>query len=373
MDEFYQRMHVKKSCLTPSLFPIVTLKLPLDDRGLTKLAEFGRNKNCAFVGGRFQLLISTTKERVGSPIADKSLDTVSFGRRVSHLSVSMEPGMVLQLWEIEVILRPFLTQMSNLVSFSCNLGIDVELVLCLPRLEKLEFIFTENIEAYARDEGNGWCRVFEKCKSNLKIFACTVFSRGMELAFSRVECINLEDLRTVKHYRNLDECYDSDSHNFDYDYEIIISRSWIANRHELHLNRNRYNLLLPKLKRIETPLVNPNFGDEFDVWRFPYQLMELSNKLNSIEEIELHVSEGIDLSVISFPIPSWLFGGGSSNVRRLVVNLPTYSENADLWSLKFAMLWPSLRFLQIAHLHYVRWGPSSWLRVKAVPPKCFEC
>lgn len=371
IDGFYGRMHVKKSCLASSLFPIVTLKLPLDEQRSSKLAEFGRNTNCGFVGGRFQLLLSKTKERVGSPIVDKSLETM-FGR-VSHLSIAMEPDMVFQLRESEEIFRPFLTQMSNVVSFSCNLSIDVELILCLPRLEKLEFLMTENIMAYLRDDVDEWCQVFEKCKRNLKIFSCTVFSRGMELAFARVECSNLEELRTVKHYRNLDYFDDDPRHFIDFECGMIRG-SCSRSRFELHLNRNGFNLLLPKLKRIEIPLVNPNFSDEFDVWRFPYQLMELCSQLDSIEEIELHVSEGIELSTTSFPISSLIFGGGSSNLRRIIVNTPTYSENASIWSMKFAMVWPSLRFLQTEMRLYVKYGPSSWLRVKNVlNPKCTEC
>lgn len=345
MDEVYNRKHFKKSCLAPSFFPTVTLKLPLDQSRLQKIEDFAANKHCQFIGGRLKLLLSTTTERVPYPVMDNALRHV--WKRVTQLTVVRETGIMPEMQEILELLAPYLRQMTNLVSFTCHLYMDVDLILCLPKPEKLEFIVTTNKDCVRRCSDD-WAAVFQRCRGNLKIFSSRVLTRGIEIALLHVKFEQLEEIRLACHFLD------------------ILNEDELKSEYIEGLARRGMQLHFPKLKRLEIP-----FLLESGPWEFPRQLLSLTATIESIEELQINVAGWFYITIERHPIPREYFKTGSLSVRRLIIN-SWFHHQMMVWSLCFAELWPGLQSLKIGTHEFVK-CESGWLEVYGGLVKCEEC
>lgn len=355
MDELYCRNHTKKSCLTPTFLPTVTVKLPLNQDRLLKVHDFVENKHCQFLGGRLKLLISDTKERISYPKFDERVANVWKG--VTNVTVTQELGTYLELEEIEDICRPILGEMSSLTSISCYLYMDVELILCLPNPEKLEFLLTANMDV-VREGSDNWSLVFERCQSNLKILASTILTRGMEVALPQGQFEKLEEIRIVSHFCDFIDIEGPENLNAKGAYLDQLSRDGVITH-------------FPSLKRIEVPFCDDGVMEGGD-WQFPRQLIRLTQIHESVEEMEINVSAWLHLSLDFYPILRRYLQTGSYNLRRLVINTGFYPDSFS-WGLEFAKIWPNLRSLKIDHIEYVgRNGRGGWQRLDKLL-KCTEC
>lgn len=355
VDKLYCRDHTKKSCLAPTLLPTVTVKLPLNQDRLMRVNDFVENKHCQFLGGRLNLLLSDTKERISYPVFDELVANV--WKRVTKVTVTQEMGTYLELEDIENLCRPILGQMSNLTSISCYLYMDVELILCLPNPEKLEFLLTANMDV-VREGSDNWSQVFERCQSNLKILASTILTRGMELALPHGRFEKLDEIRIVSHYRDFIDDEGPENLNARGAYLDQLSRDGVSTH-------------FPSLKRIEVPFCDDGVMEGSD-WQFPRQLIRLTQIHESVQEMEINVSAWLHLSLDFYPILRRYLRTGSYNLRRLVINTGFYPDSFN-WGLEIAKIWPNLRSLKIDHIEYVkRNGRGKWQRLDKLL-KCTEC
>lgn len=347
MDEFYSEPNAIKYGLRPLHFPTVTIKVPLDEARVKRLEEFAEYKDCQFVGGRLTLLMSKTDEPVQSPIEDDTFQSIC--KRATDMTIGSgdyneDVDKMLDLC------RPFLRHMVNVKSISSNLEVGNEcIILCLPNLEKLEYIRTDN---YFNYNANGfdcanWVKVFQGCQSNLKFFECTMFTLGLQYALlvSEVPMESLMDLRATEHWWAMVE-HDEDEKRTEN------GRSFI-----MHLNLPQLKVRFPKLTHIAVPFFSGYSKDGVGGdWDFPRLLRMASNNIQTLEEIEINVQVYDDISGRKYPIHRSNLGKGSSTVRQLVVTFIYFERkpNTDAiqWCFALAPIWPSLRFLKIQKRHF---------------------
>lgn len=357
IDWFYNKPHAYQTCLPLSFFPHMTLKVPIDVNGAKRINEFVKHDKCQFIGRRLTLLLSQTKEPINSKIENDTMRSVC--ARVEHLTIKKNDEDPFNDQEIQDICEPFLRQMCNLTSITCDLNMDVELVLLLPNPGKLNVITTRHLDAF-RDTSDDWERVFTGCRSNLKIFDCIVYTRGMKMAFSHLIFDNLLELRATDHYWDID---DPDDDEYDED----------GSSYVFDLNTADAKQRFPVLKRIAIPFFGGNYGDRLgeNQWVFPERIMHVTNNLDTIEEIELRASfmwQPITLDY--YPLRQGITESRNTNVWRLVFRIGFFYESFE-WGKRLALMWPSVRSLRIAQQEYVRVG-NEWVTV-GVRSKCTEC
>lgn len=331
--------------------------MPFDINGATKVQDFVKHGNCQFIGRRLTLLLSKPKEPIYSKIENGTMRSIC--DRVAHLTIKMNEEDPYNDEEIQEICGPFIRHMCNLTSISCDLNMDVELISLLPKPGILEVITTRHLDGF-RENSDDWERVLTSCRSNLRIFDCIVYTRGMKMALSHLIFDNLLEIRAAEHYWDIydhgDDEYNDDGSSYIFD-----------------LNTTGAKQRFPVLKRIAIPFFGGNSGDILgeNHWVFPERIMQVTNNLDTIEEIELRASfmwQPINLDY--YPVQQEIIESQSTSVRRLVFRIGFYYESVE-WGMRLSQMWPSVRSLRIGQREYVKEG-NEWVPGD-VRLKCTEC
>lgn len=367
VDEFVGRSHLSASCRwapTPALInhrrltfkPVARMVLPLTGREAERFNEMAKHKSCPLIGGRLEIFLdkipTTTKAMSFSIIKSKAKDLKEVWQHVKHLIVNCRRGAV-GLTEFlkryrgpQGLCAPFLALMTNLKTIVLHLDeLDVDLINCLPNPEKLEGICVRSREL-EKDGSDDWTQVLSKCNMTLKVLQCDVLTKGMEQALTGGDIVfeQLEEFRTMVHHYTF---YQDGSFEADPDYDGPSDEDFLEN-----FARERMKQHFPRLERIGVPFVHKMWDGDWTE-AFLLQLADMSNVLDTLQVIEITVDAFLPpLKLLDFPVPRDLYGYGSRNVKKLIVN-HYYSLDTANWLGIVARVWPCAHDMELGGYRYV--------------------
>lgn len=315
-------------------FPVVVIKLPLDQRQSDRVMKMAQHDRCPFVGGKLCLGIQDWNRNVDMKGLHQLLEASSaVWKHVKHLILRdfiVEPRQADDNGvQVANLFAPWLSLMKNVVSINCDLLYTGQQAMNhLPNPHRLEYISVVNMESSTTDE---WLRLlFQCCFVNLVRFESYRMDASMQRA---VECL---------HFAKLEQF-----------------------RMEIFEESSLFKLItparFPKLKVIGLPLgrKGQNFSKE---------LVKCTNRLVTLETVELYSDYVPSLSLDSYPICISLHGKGSPFVKRLTLSgvLWQFDEGSMRisWMKALSECFPCVRVLQVGNKCMVKarhnGGGSGW-------------
>lgn len=399
VDDFCSKPHLERFCKNWRYIPHVSIDLNLIDPWITLVQELGACNQNPFIGGRLEIYFEDTfvfeeaaAEARYNALVNLVAATGDVWQHVKHLSCTIQDfgGNFLEQYDRRrAVFVPWLSKMTNVVTFQCCSEYAEELMHCLAFPDKLESIEIDFNDREAQLESPyGWTRFLEHCCINLRRLVVRQMEENLQAA------IFAENL----HFPNLKE--------FGvFWWEIF--RSLYAHEEETKEQaetrlredeRKTYQFLtlyvtpsrFPNLRKITIPLlfVGRHYGEWEDcidgrdgkkipkMPRFANELVDFSNRMSTLETICLNVSWSRTLkgdprpTYQTYPIDVNLYGRGGHAVKKLLVS-SGFNKNNTVWQwiTSISKIFPNVKYLD-ANGEVKLFDGVEWTRQTDFPLLC---
>lgn len=356
VDKYSSKPHFGNNCKPWLNIPHVSIKLLLEDHEFWQLQELAACDQNVFIGGRlkieYQGEYGNCEDGRNNALVHVLEATAHVWQHVKHLYVDCT---LLDFEQVEfsepdgglgAVFGPWLSRMTNVVTFRCESDFAVELLNCLPNPDKLESIKAGYADVFRPERAAryDWPRLLQQCCANIKRIEIVEIDDSLHRAMS-VESLSFPNL----------EVFGAKTDVSEKAFNLITSC--------VTLDR------FPKLKKImipircrgcfigkwedcldETDSCKSSHRCEEKKPKFMSQLVKLTNTMSSLEIIQIYACHVFEPLAICPNIDFDLYGRGSRTVKKLLVDYLDFGVEFEIvlqWSSIVGNLFPCLGSLQV--------------------------